>query len=317
MTIGKRPLSPHLGLEITGVDLSQPIDGPTERAIREAWLEAGVLLFRGKTNEEQHLRLSRLFGELEEGATVGLNSDENPYLMKLEHNPEAIDERFAQQWEIDGMARVGFIGWHWDQSFMPTIVRGACLRMIKPARVLGQTGFLDAIAAYDRLSDELKARIEGLEVVYKFTLRMDENKFGMPRMRELPREVRPGAPKAKMDYPETVHPLVITQQETGRKVLKLSPIHAKYVLGMDRAESDALLTELAKVLTDMRYSYFHDWQADDMIVWDNWRVCHATQGVPIDVPRLGMRTTIAGDYKVGRYLDPALDRNREVVRFMD
>ena len=58
-------------------------------------------------------------------------------------------------------------------------------------------------------------------------------------------------------------------------------------------------------------------EPDDMIVWDNWRVCHATQGVPIDVPRLATRTTIKGDYNVGRYLDPELDREREVVRFMD
>ena len=317
MTIGKRALSPHVGMEITGVDLSKPINEATQQEIRDAWVESGVLLFRSKSSEDAHLRLSRVFGELEPGATVGLNSEENPYLMKLEHNPDAIDERFAMQFEVDGIARVGFIGWHWDQSFMPTIVRGACLRMVTPARVLGQTGFIDARAAYDRLPGRLKERIDSLEVVYKFTLKMDEHKFGMPMLRELPREMRPGTPKAKTDYPESVHPLVITQKETGRKILKLSPVHSKYILGMDRTESDALLSEIADILTDMRYSYFHDWQEDDMIVWDNWRVCHATQGVPIDVPRLAMRTTIKGDYNVGRYLDPALDREREVVRFMD
>lgn len=317
MAIGKRPLSPHLGLEITGVDLGKPLDETTRQEIRDAWIDAGVLLFRGKSDEDMHIRLSEVFGELEPGATEGLNSDANPYLMKLEHDPAAIDHRFAMQYEVDGIARVGFIGWHWDQSFMPTIVRGAVLRMVKPARVLGQTGFLDAIAAYDRLPERLKQRIENLEVVYKFTLKMHENKFGMPPLRELPREVPPGAGKVRTEYPASVHPLVITQQETGRKVLKLSPIHSKYILGMDPRESDALLTELADILTDEAHTYFHEWQEGDMVVWDNWRVCHATQGIPIDVPRLAMRTTIKGDYNVGRYLDPELDRNREVVRFMD
>jgi taurine dioxygenase len=102
-----------------------------------------------------------------------------------------------------------------------------------------------------------------------------------------------------------VHPLVITQRETGRKVLKLSPMHAQRILGMEAVESDALLQELAEHLTDARYAYFHTWQADDAIVWDNWRVIHSATGVPFDVERLAQRTTIVGDYKLGRYLDPA------------
>jgi taurine dioxygenase len=99
--------------------------------------------------------------------------------------------------------------------------------------------------------------------------------------------------------------------------LKLSPMHARYILGMDKAESDALLTELALHLTDERYAYFHDWGQDDMIVWDNWRVIHSARGVPLHCSRRAERTTIMGDYKVGRYLDPALDRERTVKRIVD
>jgi taurine dioxygenase len=114
-----------------------------------------------------------------------------------------------------------------------------------------------------------------------------------------------------------VHPLVITQPETGRKVLKLSPMHARYVLGMDRAQSDELLEEIAEHLVDPRYAYFHRWGKDDMLVWDNWRVIHSANGVPLECRRHAMRTTIMGDYKVGRYLDPSLDRNRAVKRLAD
>jgi taurine dioxygenase len=106
-------------------------------------------------------------------------------------------------------------------------------------------------------------------------------------------------------YPPVVHPLVITQRETGRKVLKLSPMHSKYIRGLEAAESEALLTELADHLVDPRFAYFHKWQPDEMIAWDNWRVIHSARGVPPTVSRFALRTTLLGDYGYGRYLDPA------------
>jgi alpha-ketoglutarate-dependent taurine dioxygenase len=96
-------------------------------------------------------------------------------------------------------------------------------------------------------------------------------------------------------------------------VLKLSPMHARYILGL----GDALLTELAEHLVDPRYAYFHTWKKDDMMVWDNWRVIHSANGVPLDCSRTALRTTIMGDYKVGRYLDPARSREEAVTRIVD
>ncbi|HEX5535963.1 MAG TPA: TauD/TfdA family dioxygenase, partial [Sphingobium sp.] len=191
------------------------------------------------------------------------------------------------------------------------------LRMTEPARVMGETGFIDAIQAYDRLSPDMQKRIEGLEVVYEFNPDFCSGQFGFPtdiERLDVGATVKAGA---KYNFPPVVHPLVITQLETGRKVLKLSPMHARYVLGMDKAESDALLTELAAHLGDPAYSYFHKWQENDMVVWDNWRIVHSANGVPLDCKRSARRTTIAGDYKVGRYLDPTLDRDREVKRLVD
>ena len=165
----------------------------------------------------------------------------------------------------------------------------------------------------------MKARIEQLEVVYQFNGDMASGQFGFPL------ELAPvvygseyeSQHQERMQFAPVVHPLVITQAETGRKILKLSPMHSRYILGMDPAESDALLEELAAHLCDDSFSYWHDWQAGDMMVWDNWRVIHSAEGVPPEVKRVAMRTTIKGDYNVGRYLDPALDRERELVRIVD
>lgn len=319
MALQARALSPHLGAEIVGVDLTREIDETTRQAIMEAWIQHGVLLFRGTPgSDETHMRLSRVFGEMEPAATKIMNNADNPYLMNLRYDPQNEDIRINQHFNVDGQDRAGYIGWHWDQAFMPTIVRGAVLRMIEPAREAGETGFIDAIGAYDRLPQALRERIEGLEVTYSFCGKMDENTYGIGKLTPLPRKTgRGGAPKTGFDFPPVVHPMVITQQETGHKVLKLCPMHMPNILGMEQEDSDALLAELHDYLLDPNYSYFHEWQKDDMLVWDNWRICHMAAGVLLDTPRFARRTTIMGDYAVGRYLDPELDRNRDVARIVD
>lgn len=312
-----RPLTARFGAEIAGVDLTRPLDEETAEAIRRTWIDAGLLLFRGADNDDEaQMRLSRLFGEMEPAATADMNDPNNQFMMTLAYDPDDKTPRFQQHYNVGGIDRAGWLGWHWDQSFMPTIVRGAVLRMVEPASEMGQTCFVDAVEAYDRLPPALRERIEELEVVYQFNPDFASGQFGFPEdIRALPRE-RSGK-EPGYDFPPVVHPMVITQVETGRKVLKLSPMHARYILGMDKAESDALLTEVAAHLVDPAFAYFHDWQANDMIVWDNWRMIHGANGVPLHCRRLARRTTIMGDYKVGRYLDPTLDRDRKVKRLVD
>jgi taurine dioxygenase len=318
VTVHTSPLSPHLGLEVHGVDLSRELGDTTRQVILDAWIQAGVLLFRGPGNTaEAQMRLSRLFGELEPAATKLMNDPDNPHLMTLHYSPGKKDA-FNRHYTVGGIDRAGWLGWHWDQSFMPTIVRGAVLRMTEPASRMGETGLIDAIAAYERLSAAQKQRIGGLEVVYEFNPDFVSGQFGFPKdIQAIPGDSPVARGEKVYDFPPCVHPLVITQIETGRRVLKLSPMHARYILGMNRAESDALLTELAEHLVDPRYAYFHRWGQDDMIVWDNWRIIHSANGVPLDCRRTAKRTTIMGDYKVGRYLDPALNRDRATVRIID
>jgi taurine dioxygenase len=317
-----RPLSPF-GAEVIGIDLDDEaaLDEAARRTLLAAWVEHGILLFRNALHsEEAHLRLSRVFGDPQPSAVSRINDARNPYLMTLEQRSGDASKETFTLFEIDGQQRTGWLGWHWDQSFTAEIVRGALLRMITPARVDGRTGFIDAAAAYERLAPAMQRRIERLEVVYHFTGAQEQNRYGFPRgLRVVQRN--PKAEHAlvqyRRDFPPVVHPLVITQHETGRKVLKLSPMHAQSILGMEPADSDALLHELADHLVDARHAYFHTWQADDAIVWDNWRVIHSATGVPFDVERFAQRTTIMGDYKLGRYLDPADAKDGPRRRFDD
>ena len=316
-TLSLRPLTSGFGAEIEGANLSRPLGDATAKAIQRIWIEKGILLFRNAAqDDEAQMRLSRLFGEMEPAATADMNDPDNQFMMTLKYDPADTAPRFQTHYNVGGVDRAGWLGWHWDQSFMPTIVRGAVLRMAEPASEMGETGFVDAIEAYDRLPEPLKARIAGLEVVYQFNADFASGQFGFPRdIHALSRE-RPGK-EPGYDFPPVVHPMVITQIETGRKVLKLSPMHARYILGMEKAESDALLTEVADHLVDPDFAYFHSWQKNDLVVWDNWRMIHSANGVPLHCRRLARRTTIMGDYAVGRYLDESLDRNRKVKRLVD
>src|SRR5204863_2895524 len=182
MSIIIRPLSPF-GAEVIGLDLDDEtaLDADVRNTLLAAWIEHGILLFRNALHSEQaHLRLSRVFGDPQPSAVSKINDAANPYLMTLNQNPGDASKETFTLFEVDGQHRTGWLGWHWDQSFTAEIVRGGLLRMITPAAVDGRTGFIDAAAAYERLAPSLRARIEGLEVVYHFTAAQEQNRFGFP-----------------------------------------------------------------------------------------------------------------------------------------
>jgi taurine dioxygenase len=109
--------------------------------------------------------------------------------------------------------------------------------------------------------------------------------------------------KRKFTYPRVIHPMVYVQPETGRKVLNVSPAFALGIYEDGTAAGDQLLRDVIAICTDPAASYFHEWQDGDMVLWDNWRTLHSAKGVPINQTRVMERTTISGDYALGRPLD--------------
>ena len=96
---------------------------------------------------------------------------------------------------------------------------------------------------------------------------------------------------------------VLAHPESGRKCLFLSPTYVDRFLGLDQAESDALLRRLTAHMLQPRYVYRHRWRVNDAIVWDNRRFMHAGMGNRPGEPRFGLRTTLAGPLRTGRYFD--------------
>jgi taurine dioxygenase len=224
-------------------------------------------------------------------------------------HPTLIDLKFnageQEHHEIDGELIGGWLPWHSDLAYVERINRGGVPRPVQLPEHGGQTGFIDQIVAWESLPEDQKRRCDGLDVIYKPDFDPMNQKFGVRRGVRMVRDSERLRKLKQQERPRVVHPLVYVQAETGRKVLNLSPWFADGIVGMENAEGDALLAEVADLCTRPQLAYFHTWRMDDMVLWDNWRMIHSAAGLPIDETRHMQRTTIAGDYALGRAFEPA------------
>jgi taurine dioxygenase len=303
-----------VGAEVGGFIEGMENDPAVRAALYDAWLEHGILLFRDVASIEQHLAISRCFGELEIHPVPEVRSPRNPYLIEL-GAPMAGGGRQPTVYVFDGEdVRINRIAWHRDTAYTPDICKGAMLRMLEVPEEEGETLLADTAMAWDDLPAELKARLESLE--FKATIRTAHmNTRGHPGVfwsdvrlagdAEFPgnRELsqRDGVIDAR--YPSVIHPAVLTHPESGRKCIFLSPTYVDFFLGMDSRESNALLWQLTDHMLQPKYVYRHKWRTNDTILWDNRRFMHAGMGNRPGEPRFGLRTTLAGPLRTGRYYD--------------
>jgi len=185
----------------------------------------------------------------------------------------------------------------------------------RPKRGAGFGGFIDKIAAYSALPERLKEAVENLHVIYQFDLDPAHQKFG--RLAEVVVErfdqVSAGVQVRLQEFPRVLHPMVYSQPETGRKVLNVSPWFAVGIFGMEDEEGDRLLEEVVQHIVHSDHVYQHTWQLGDMVLWDNWRMLHSATGSPANEERWMQRTTIEGDYGLGRVeADVSIDRSRYI-----
>jgi taurine dioxygenase len=299
-----------VGAEIVGLSEGSEGDPEVRSALHEAWLEYGILLFSNVASSVRHLALSRCFGELEIHPFPEARAEENPLFIEI--GGKKTTPAFLYD---EAELRVNRIPWHRDTAYTPDICKGAMLRMVEAPSVEGETLFADTAMAYDDLPAEVKTRLEGLE--YRATLRLgtlDQTRPGAlwKTAREATQEEDPHAGEqqiydstAQSRYPPVVHPAVLIHPESGRKCIFLSPTYVDYFLGMKQSQSDELLNYLVEHMTQPRYIYKHRWAVNDAIVWDNRRMMHAAVGNRVGDHRRGLRTTLAGQLRTGRYYEKA------------
>jgi taurine dioxygenase len=287
------PLEGAVGAEISGLDLDMPIDEVTRRALYEAWVEAGILVFRGiGTSAERHLALSRCFGALEVHPVPILRLARYPEIISLNNtgDTEPIIHYF------DGKPIADQSAWHTDTIFTPSPCRAGVLRMVHKSETGGETGWIDTAAAYDALSESMKQRIENLEARFDFVVDLCDMRFG--RFENL-RHGDMGSVQFP-ELPTVIHNIVWTHPESGRKSLNLSPLHLTELVDMSRSKGDAILEDLVNHTIGGPFTYVHDWEEGDMVLWDNWRTMHRAFGIPPHCEREVQRTTINSERVIGR-----------------
>jgi taurine dioxygenase len=270
-------LATALGAEISRVDLAQPLPAPVFAEIRKAWLDHLVLRFRGqKLSDPQLIAFSKLFGELD---PPGPNPYGRPFL--AEH-PEL---NVISNIKTDGVP-IGGLGdgeaiWHADMTYVETPPMASILYALEVPPSGGDTYWANMYAAYETLPAELKKRIEGRKAVHDATY----NSAGV--MRKGYREV-----SDPREAPGARHPLVRTHPETGRRCLFLGRRRNSYVVGLEPAESEALLDELWAHATQPHLTFRQQWQVGDVLIWDNRCTLHRRDSFDPNARRLMHRTQI-------------------------
>jgi taurine dioxygenase len=300
MTIEIKPLPNAIGVEVLGLDLSEDIDSDTADRLYTAWQSAGIMLFRSiGTTPERQLNLSRVFGELEVHPIENIRLENYPELIWLANK----DATSAPLYYYDDIPTVSRIPWHSDLVYTTTPNRGALLRMVDMPAQGGQTGWIDTAAAYDALDNKTKTLIEDKEGLFQFILNPCDMRFGRMNVKRDDNSNKASEANFYPDFPDIAHPLVWTHPETGKKSLAVSPLHLRSMVGNENAEADALLNKLVDHATSGEFTYIHQWQPNDMVLWDNWRTMHCALGHPPELKRMVHRTTIKGSHAFGRVLD--------------
>ncbi len=298
-----RPLNDDLpfGARIGGVHLAA-LEDAEERAEINAVFEAkGMIVFENvEPSARMHVALNDVFGPMKDHPSPAVARVDQDTMSGVIDMPCPAGENGVIK--LNGKPLQSWLPWHFDHAYNNELNRAGLLRAIEISPEGGLTGFADGIQLYSALSPDLRSRIEGCSIVYRMNVIMRDMRFGQPEG-YAPQSERPGA-QAVMDAaagtPRAVHPAVWTRK-TGEKVLHVSPWMAEGIAGQEDAEGDALLEAVSQEIYAKAQAYWHSWRTTDMLIWDNWRMLHSVSGHPPHYARRMQRTTIKGDYGLGRF----------------
>ncbi len=262
-----------LGAEVSGLDWRDGIDEPTLAALRDTWLEHGVLFLRNAfLPPEEFLAFAARFG----------TPVEYPFVRGLDGFPQ-ITPVIKEPHE-----RVNFGGvWHSDTAYLERPPMATMLIAREVPAAGGDTLFADCRAAYEALSPGLRATLDGLRAVNS-SKKADASKTREDRQKER------GA-VTNAEVLEATHPVVRTHPETGRKALYVNLGHTTRFEGWTEAESKPLLDFLFDHATRPEFTCRFRWTAGAIALWDNRSVQHYPVNDYHGLRREMHRITLQGD----------------------
>jgi len=277
MNLQIRPLQKTFGAEVSGLDLSQPLDLQTIAELKSLWHKYELLLFRKQTMDEANIvSFSKQFGDLEIHIRKEFLSQKSPEILYVSN--------MTKEGKPVGILADSEVGWHYDQIYLPRPAVGSFLFSVKLPSSGGETSFSDMSAAYEALPQSIKNAIDGKKAVQSYEA--FNALYSVPTSTE-----------QKKKTPDIEHPLVRVHPYSGKKALYICPGMTTQIIGIDKSTSDDLLQELFDWSTKPEFVYTHVWQLGDGLLWDNACTMHRREPFDPKQERLMKRTTILPDPK--------------------
>ena len=261
-------LTPVIGAEVSGVDLSRPLSNRQLDELNRALAENLVLFFRDQDiTPEQHLAFGRLFGELHVHPAAP-HVDGHPELLRIHADKDS--------------PRANGESWHSDVSCEPAPPMGSILHIRQCPPKGGDTLFANMYAAYEALSERMKAYLDGLVAVHdgEHVYRGTYANYGV---------------KDKTAYPRAEHPVIRTHPVTGRKLIFVNGGFTTRILGLPFDESDAILRYLVEHAANPLFQCRFRWEPNSIAFWDNRCAQHRAMWDYWPHTRSGARVTVKGD----------------------
>lgn len=279
-----RPFDAALGAEVTGVRLSPESSDEMIAAVRRALLDHLVLVIRDQDLDAgAQVAFSRRFGTLVRRIQGDFLHPEHPDVLVLSNRKE-------KGVYVGATPTYAGFTWHADLTYAERPSMGSMLHALEAPEEGGDTAFANMYAAYETLPEATRSRIDGLQAVHIRDRRKN------PRAQLTKDFDRDAEAYYGIPVPDSLHPMVRTHPETGRKALFVNPRFTVAIDGMDDAEAQPLLDELFAHQSRDAFVYRHKWRRGDLVFWDNRCTIHLACGgiVPPGIRHLH-RTSIAGD----------------------
>ena len=273
-SISIRPLNPVIGAELDGVDLREPLSNDDVATIQDALNKHQVIFLRDQDiSTEQHLAFGRRFGELHVHPSVrGKPREQWPELLPVHADANT--------------GRVAGDKWHTDVSCDEKPPLSSILHLTTIPESGGDTLFSSMYAAYDALSEPMKAMLDGLTALHD----------GSPNYGDREKRNRQNNPDRVDAY--AVHPVIARHPITGRKTIYVNSVFTLRINELSEAESDAVLRFLFAHVTQPIFQCRFKWQRNSIAFWDNRATQHYAVWDYYPAKRSGFRVTIRGDQPV-------------------
>ena len=274
MTLKIIPFDGPIGAEVCGVDLAQLMNDETVQALIDAWHKHVLLLFRNQhLTDEQLKKSANWLGETSEiSMPVDRRGDDDSQI-------QLVSNILSDDGAPIGAFGDGEMWFHHDMSYRPEPHKATLLHALELPSKGGNTKFANMYLGYKNVPAEIRKRVRGRKVLQAYNFTMLEKV------------------DLKEDLENIQHqwqPIFVKHPETEKTALYVSRLISMAIEGLERKESNRILSQLIEIAENSSLVYEHVWQDGDLTMWDNRCSTHARTDFPPEERRLLRRCTIEG-----------------------